>query len=563
MNTDNTGNADELRSSGEGVAPFSFRGILDALRCFPSPVRVSTRAWIIAGICMLIALLPLFFIPLGPDEAMFFVSGERILQGGVHYRDIIDIKPPLIYHLYALGIALFGHSDLAIQIIDFLLQGLTCVLMARLMRQGTRNDMLALLAPATYIIIYVGQRFGTTAQPESYVALVGVIILQIQFLSRKPTSFFLAGIAVGLLAMTKFSLGILLVGMVIIELVYFRVDAKEKARHLLPLLGGFAAVLLLLVVYLVAFGALDDFLVVNRFVSQYLAFSFQIPFATWLNQQMLFIPGFFNDIYSQGLLMATLAGIVWSILQRSSKTREVSGLVCIAQGAALYFLLLLLSVVIEGKHFHYHYSRLYLFGAILGSVGLLASMGALLRRSTRTRPSIAALSLLMLFLLLFGPLSRYVYNWAPVGIRLLKGGEAYQTYYATRYPAVYPQEDLQAINREIQERRTEGDELFTASALGGFIHVFTRTVPGFKIYHSAFIISPVAPQQWKDSMSSYLLTRRPRFIVTQRSDGSYYQSGSEWDSKSALLHVPGVDSLLRSSYDMVKEQGVFDLYVRR
>src|SRR5438128_341457 len=49
-------------------------------------------------------LLPTLAMPLGPDSAMFYVTGQKLLKGAIHYRDTIDVKPPLIYYLYSMGI---------------------------------------------------------------------------------------------------------------------------------------------------------------------------------------------------------------------------------------------------------------------------------------------------------------------------------------------------------------------------------------------------------------------------------------------------------------------------
>src|SRR4051812_17755127 len=108
----------------------SFADRLNPLR----PFTLSLRGWIISTVLIAIPLLLTLTFPLGPDNGLFFVAGQKILQGAIHYRDIVDIKPPLIYYLYAAGIWLFGNTALSVHILDVILQAATCYGLIRLVR---------------------------------------------------------------------------------------------------------------------------------------------------------------------------------------------------------------------------------------------------------------------------------------------------------------------------------------------------------------------------------------------------------------------------------------------
>ena len=120
------------------------------------------------GVCLTVAEAD------AKGEALFFVSGQKILHGALHYRDIVDVKPPLIYYLYAAAIALFGDGWISIRIFDLLVQGGTCWLMAALVRRSTRNDLMAAAAPVIYLLLYFGQSYPSAAQAEGYTGLLGL-----------------------------------------------------------------------------------------------------------------------------------------------------------------------------------------------------------------------------------------------------------------------------------------------------------------------------------------------------------------------------------------------------
>src|ERR1019366_4003088 len=53
--------------------------------------------------------LPTFLRPLlSDDEAIYATTADAMARGDLLYRDVVDHKPPLIYHVYQMGFALFG-----------------------------------------------------------------------------------------------------------------------------------------------------------------------------------------------------------------------------------------------------------------------------------------------------------------------------------------------------------------------------------------------------------------------------------------------------------------------
>ena len=56
--------------------------------------------------------LPTFGRPLlSDDEAIYATTADALRRGDLLYRDVVDHKPPLIYHVYQAGFAVFGPYD--------------------------------------------------------------------------------------------------------------------------------------------------------------------------------------------------------------------------------------------------------------------------------------------------------------------------------------------------------------------------------------------------------------------------------------------------------------------
>src|SRR5262245_14958705 len=56
--------------------------------------------------------LPTFGRPLlSDDEAIYAATGDALGRGDLLYRDVVDHKPPLIYHVYQAGFAAFGRYN--------------------------------------------------------------------------------------------------------------------------------------------------------------------------------------------------------------------------------------------------------------------------------------------------------------------------------------------------------------------------------------------------------------------------------------------------------------------
>src|SRR6185295_1286921 len=56
--------------------------------------------------------VPAFFRPLlSDDEAIYATTADALARGDRLYRDVVDHKPPLIYHVYQAGFGALGRYN--------------------------------------------------------------------------------------------------------------------------------------------------------------------------------------------------------------------------------------------------------------------------------------------------------------------------------------------------------------------------------------------------------------------------------------------------------------------
>jgi hypothetical protein len=91
-----------------------------------------TNRLLLALACVLLAVrLPSLVQPMGADQGLYAYAGERILTGGLPYRDAWDQKPPAVHLSYALMRAIVPR-DAAVPATDLLIAALVAVLLWRL-----------------------------------------------------------------------------------------------------------------------------------------------------------------------------------------------------------------------------------------------------------------------------------------------------------------------------------------------------------------------------------------------------------------------------------------------
>jgi hypothetical protein len=121
----------------------------------PSPAGRRKWATLVLAVFSLgvVLRLPTFFRPiLSDDEAIYATTADALSRGDLLYRDVVDHKPPAIYHIYQAGFALLGayntHGAHALVVLSVLLTAAFLFLASRQASSG----MEALAAAALFLV---------------------------------------------------------------------------------------------------------------------------------------------------------------------------------------------------------------------------------------------------------------------------------------------------------------------------------------------------------------------------------------------------------------------------
>lgn len=517
-----------------------------------------------AAVVATLLLLPLAIFPFGNDQALYFLGGAKILQGAAHYREILDLKPPLIYHIYALAIALFGHGTYAIRIFDILVQGITAWMMISVVRRASGDAIWAATAGIFYAVLYVGQGYACTATAESFSGIFSIGMLWLLLNRRTAPGFLLVGILAGLLFLLKYTLGIVLLGVVLGEWLCFPGDLRTKLRRAAWMIGGFTLMAGLFAIYLAATGAVHDFLLMNHFIAGYSRIQWKSP-SLGLKNMLRLVPMRFTDNYSMLFFFTTMIGLGATVRGNGTDHPEgdpESHGLTLLRLCGIELFLLLLTVILEGKYSTFQFSRLYPFAMPVAAYGAVRSLPRLRIVRPMDGYSRLVIAITAIVLLIFSPLNRYIWHTRAAVMALRHGAAELDAYYDQQGRG-YSLGEIARLGAFLDSARRRGDRIFIASREAPMVYLAAREIPAYRILHSAFIVAPFAPQEWRDSTRSYLLGRRPAFIVLQRGDTMPDVTDSYGTSAETIHRMPGIDGMLQGEYTLTLRTHAYDVFERR
>lgn len=210
----------------------------------------TAKEWVVflvyTGIAILIRF-PFFFRDyIDRDESTFILMGQSIVDGHLPYTDLWDLKPPIVFYVFAMIIYVFGKSFIAIRLAGAILVGATAFYTYKI-SQTVSSKSIAWIVGA--LGIYLASLFGSLQGLMSEHVSAFFMLLGLYYLIRSQNgmSVLMAGIVLGLSLMTKINLGYGLVLLMVYYLLQFR-KVKNRISHLMMMLilgGGILGVVLL------------------------------------------------------------------------------------------------------------------------------------------------------------------------------------------------------------------------------------------------------------------------------------------------------------------------------
>jgi 4-amino-4-deoxy-L-arabinose transferase-like glycosyltransferase len=209
---------------------------------------------IVAAITLLVRLPFFFHDVIDPDEGSFALMGQDILDGNLPYDKLWDLKPPLLFYVFAATIAVFGKSIPAIR-----LGGLLCAFGAAwlifLCAERLRGARAGFIAALFYIIYSTLSESGagTVSEIVAVVPLSAAMLVMLKA-ELRARDFFFAGFFISLACLIRLNLGYVAIagGLLLLSGRFVRSRAGLPGRIFSYVAGGAIPLALCFLPYAIA-----------------------------------------------------------------------------------------------------------------------------------------------------------------------------------------------------------------------------------------------------------------------------------------------------------------------
>ncbi len=520
-------------------------------------VRVWPR-WLIltlAGIgFVLLWGLPTLIIPMATDQALYALGARTILDGGQLYQDLWEIKPPLVFLLYAIPFALAGEHLEAIRVLDLVNTALAMTAVFLLSRR-LFNERAAILAAAFYGFTYLTwARAEGLAEAESFMAAplaLAFFLYQANDQRNAGPRALAAGLLLGVVFALKATGLLFVLGLPAIEL-FLRGDDRWSVPGALRRLSlaalGFVLLQAAVVGYLAISGVLDDFIDIQRnYTAPYNAFRYAPD-----GSHLRFLLSTTAEWIRSAPFIVVPAAIAPFFALYSGRRAAAVYLLC------LLAVLGLLGIWWQGKMFRYHWLIMFPLLAPLAGYGIDQVLGLFSQAGRRVAWAARALLAFGLLVFAFVPLLDTYDNYRTL-ISFADGSLSRREVEA-RYDSFLP------LNHElvdyVRAQNGEDDRLFIWGLWPiAYFWLDQPLVSRFAGNHG--LRSTWAPETWRQELIDDLTAAPPRFFAVALGDNQPWLVGTSETSDEHLRDsFPELREFLEERYVPVANMQLFILYER-
>lgn len=499
--------------------------------------------------------LPSLWYPFEPAQALAQVIAKVILEGGVPYRDALDVKPPAIFYLQAGLMALAGDHMHWLRVADLFSLWVTMVLMLRVGSE-IRGPACGIWGALLFGLAYPLMGFWKTAQGESFLLpwLWWSLLLAVRGGGNVGIGKSLqCGTALGVVWWFKYPYAIPFPFLVLGRLFQAWGRGSRGGRSPwgpISLAIGFVGVVGGGGLYLWGIGALGDLwqITVVQNVGERADL---VASGTFLRRSALFWASLAEFPLFVLILALALVGSFFLI-----KERPRGAWVVLA-----YLLGMIAAVELQMRLYHYHVIPLLSVGCLVAGVGLERLIRSTSRvrilESARARWAITGAALVLVITTgLVNHQETYRRWWAYVG-----KGLSWEAYLATfpdlsgRYrPFVWEEWEVGQALRAMEPKER------TLLIWGGFtplVYYFSGLRPSTPFLYTNFLtVEGPWGEGWMRRLTDSVSARPPGVVVLLK-------SGDLGDTLRDLQgSVPVLYDLLHSSYSLEAKLGPFLIYQR-
>lgn len=524
----------------------------------------SPLAWTLLVLALLALRAPSLVQPPGNDQSLYTYSAERLLDGGVPYRDAWDQKPPAIVFVYAFVWSVWPR-DAAVGAADLAAAGIVAWLLIVLGRRTVGGNA-GYAAACLYLLFGHPSltRLGgmyVRGQCETFIALfVAASLVMLAAPARRRSHLVAAGVFLGLAVWLKYNAiaYALPVALAIRRWPIGDVAPSQPGSRDLAWVGlGAAAVTAAFLGYFAAYGALGDLHLAT--IEYNVHYSSETYSGLWhVMSYPLLMP-----IARARVDMLWFLGGLGGLLLALAVRRDRSALVLLGWLAAA-----ILSIAINGARSLPQY-----FVQAAPALALAAGAGVL-RLSARPRLIQAAVAALIVV----GPWRVGDEATRVLGLRLggLPGlienvrfdlryalGSVDRATYLSRFKT--DRYDAQAIEdlAALVSKSTRPDDRILVFGFAPGVYVKSGRASASRFFWSRPIVIEFAadrPGYGSAGLLEDLNASRPAIVALQKRD---WGPGGDRDSLEFFMSHPGLRGWLETGYVLEQDTSVFAIWRRR
>ncbi|MBI5058160.1 glycosyltransferase family 39 protein [candidate division KSB1 bacterium] len=355
--------------------------------------------------------------PFERDEGAYAYVAQEVLRGSIPYKDVIEIKPPAVYYLYAAGMSIFGETTEGVRIFTACFSLLT-VLAVFLVARYLAGNGAGLVAALLYGLLSSAPFLqGSSSNTEVFMVLplvLGTYYLLRAIDGRDRKHIFLCGVLYAVAMLVK-TVAIPFIALAVIYTICLPKSDnafRELMLDLSALAAGPAILASITLMYFFLNGALDDFLYWNVTVARKYSSS-NIGGPSFITTSNRLLPEF----------LPVLVAAVPTFLLLLKERKRKDSLIAMTLPAAL------IGVVLPGKNFPHYFIQLVPPLAILAGIGMARLFGA--RR--RMFHICAAILAVMLSISVYRQYKYYLV-YTPYQVSMQKYGTTFvESLYVARY----------------------------------------------------------------------------------------------------------------------------------
>lgn len=509
-----------------------------------------------------IILIPLIFFPFSGDLAIFVKSGQLINSGAKPYIDFIDIKPPLVYYIFAFIEKIFGNSEIGIRFFDYLYQLITSIILIRTVKFYTKNNTIAMYSSAIfYTLSYVALNFTQTTQIESFFGLIFLGIINAYRLNNKY-KYLIIGCLIGIMTGLKYTAGTVVLGVFIYEWMEQKQSNNTHAKITVLLKNCFFICLSLLAALIVTLFPFFDSNIFSAYLDTFKYLSFYTSLApldfNFIKSLSFSLSIDFGYFYSTVLALLAFIAIYEIINKHYAANTSIRKFSILCNLLTLFEFL---SVVIERKFYAYHFSRIFIPLTILSSIGLMFLILKLQEKySFKSIMNKAILIIFCAICLIFTPLPKWI-NLLNPAIKYITNIKSYDNYFDSNEFGSYNRAEIKKTAQLINSSNKANDHIIVLATGVNTLNYFISSNNISKFTQSCFILGVSVPDNWKKDFYDELL--KSKIIALSVNDQHPDIFGHSMSSWEAFSNNPNLKYILDNNFIFLAENSCFKIYRKK